>query len=122
LAGFGWSSIIYFAAITGIDPHLHKAAVVDGAGQFKRMIYITIPMLMPVISIISVYPLSEKVLPLNKWIKRFMLIQFIIEGGLIPNYLLIKSLGRYNTIGALFIPGMFSTFSVLFILFCRSIF
>ncbi|UVI28815.1 ABC transporter permease [Paenibacillus spongiae] len=58
LAGFGWSSIIYFAAITGIDPHLHEAAVVDGAGRIKRMIYITIPLLMPVISIMLVLSMS----------------------------------------------------------------
>lgn len=58
LASFGWSSIIYFAAITGIDPHLHEAAVVDGAGRFKRMIYITLPLLMPVISIMLVMSMS----------------------------------------------------------------
>ena len=44
---------------------------------------------------------------------RFMLIQFIIGGGLIPNYLLIKYLGMYNTIWALVIPGMISTFNIL---------
>ncbi|WP_152393841.1 ABC transporter permease [Paenibacillus guangzhouensis] len=58
LASFGWSSIIYFAAITGIDPHLHEAAVVDGAGRIKRMMYITIPLLMPVISIMLVLSMS----------------------------------------------------------------
>ncbi|UVI28814.1 carbohydrate ABC transporter permease [Paenibacillus spongiae] len=62
---------------------------------------------------ITAYPLSKKDLPLNKWITRFMLIQFIIGGGLIPNYLLIKYLGMYNTIWALVIPGMISTFNVL---------
>jgi len=58
LASFGWSSIIYFAAISGIDPHLHEAAVVDGAGRMKRMMYITIPLLMPVISIMLVLSMS----------------------------------------------------------------
>ncbi|MDQ6419987.1 ABC transporter permease subunit [Paenibacillus sp. LHD-117] len=58
LASFGWSSIIYFAAIAGIDPHLHEAAVVDGAGRLKRMLYITIPLLMPVISIMLVLSMS----------------------------------------------------------------
>jgi putative aldouronate transport system permease protein len=62
---------------------------------------------------ITAYPLSKKDFPLNKWITRFMLIQFIIGGGLIPNYLLIKSLGMYNTIWALVIPGMITTFNVL---------
>lgn len=45
--GVGWSSIIYVAAITGIDVHLYEAATVDGAGRFQKMRYITLPSLMP---------------------------------------------------------------------------
>lgn len=41
--GLGWSSIVYFAAITGIDPELYDAATVDGAGRFQKIWYITIP-------------------------------------------------------------------------------
>ncbi|MEK3723965.1 ABC transporter permease [Paenibacillus sp. FSL H8-0034] len=43
----GWASIIYLAALSGIDPQLYEAAVVDGASKIKRIIYITIPCLMP---------------------------------------------------------------------------
>ena len=39
----GWSSIIYMAAIMGIDASLYEAAIVDGAGRFKQMLYITLP-------------------------------------------------------------------------------
>lgn len=39
----GWSSIIYMAAIMGIDASLYEAATVDGAGRFKQMLYITLP-------------------------------------------------------------------------------
>lgn len=39
----GWSSIIYLSALSGIDPELYEAAVIDGAGRFKQTIYITIP-------------------------------------------------------------------------------
>lgn len=39
----GWNSIIYLAAIAGIDPELYEAATVDGAGRFKRMWHITLP-------------------------------------------------------------------------------
>lgn len=39
----GWSSIIYIATIASIDPQLYEAAVMDGAGKWKQMIYITIP-------------------------------------------------------------------------------
>ncbi|MBP3361652.1 MAG: sugar ABC transporter permease [Clostridia bacterium] len=39
----GWSSIIYLAALSGIDPQLYEAAEIDGAGRFKKMVKITIP-------------------------------------------------------------------------------
>ncbi len=41
--GMGWSSIIYLAAITGIDPSMYEAAYIDGAGRWKRIWYITLP-------------------------------------------------------------------------------
>ncbi|WP_274365168.1 ABC transporter permease [Paenibacillus thermotolerans] len=56
--GFGWGSIIYFAAISNIDPQLYEAAVIDGAGRFKRMFYISIPMLVPVIAIMLILSMS----------------------------------------------------------------
>ncbi|MBM7566246.1 ABC transporter permease [Paenibacillus sacheonensis] len=51
---FGWGSIIFLAAIASIDPQLGEAAIIDGAGRFKRMIYITLPMLVPVMSIMLI--------------------------------------------------------------------
>lgn len=39
----GWSAIIYLSAITGIDPVLYEAAIVDGAGRFKQVIHVTLP-------------------------------------------------------------------------------
>lgn len=41
----GWGTIIYLAAIAGIDPTIYESALIDGAGRFKRMIYITLPSL-----------------------------------------------------------------------------
>lgn len=41
--GLGWSSIIYLAAITGIDQELYSAAKVDGAGRFRCALHVTIP-------------------------------------------------------------------------------
>ncbi|MFD0959995.1 ABC transporter permease [Paenibacillus chungangensis] len=39
----GWSCIIYLAALTGIDPHLHEAARVDGASRLRRIWHINLP-------------------------------------------------------------------------------
>jgi putative aldouronate transport system permease protein len=43
----GWASIVYLAALTGIDPALHEAAMVDGASKFKRILNIDIPGILP---------------------------------------------------------------------------
>ena len=39
----GWNTIIYIAAMTAIDPTLYEAAVIDGAGRFNRIRYVTLP-------------------------------------------------------------------------------
>ena len=48
-AGIGWSSIIYIAALAGVDPQMHEAAIVDGANKFQRMLKIDIPSITPTI-------------------------------------------------------------------------
>lgn len=40
---FGWNSIIFFAALTGINPELHEAAVLDGASRWQRILHIDLP-------------------------------------------------------------------------------
>lgn len=47
--GFGWSSIIYTAALAGVDPTYHEAAQIDGATRFQRIIYIDLPAIAPTI-------------------------------------------------------------------------
>lgn len=51
---FGWNSIVYLAAITGIDPVLYEAAMIDGASRAKRVFSITIPSIVPVICIMLI--------------------------------------------------------------------
>ena len=50
----GYSSIIYIAALAGIDPTLHEAAVVDGASKIKRVWHIDLPGIMPTITILLI--------------------------------------------------------------------
>ena len=47
--GFGWGTIIYMAALTGIDPALYEAATIDGANRLQRAIHITLPGILPII-------------------------------------------------------------------------
>ena len=50
----GWNSIIYLAAITNIDPQLYEAALIDGAGRFKQILYVTLPGILPTIAILFI--------------------------------------------------------------------
>ncbi|MBO9609366.1 MAG: sugar ABC transporter permease [Paenibacillaceae bacterium] len=50
----GWSSIIYLAALAGIDPQTHEAAVIDGASRFQRILHINIPGIFPTIVILLI--------------------------------------------------------------------
>lgn len=52
--GVGWGSILYIASISGIDPTMYEAAVCDGANRFHRLLYITLPCLMPTITIMLI--------------------------------------------------------------------
>ena len=47
--GFGFGTILYLAAITGIDLSLYEAASIDGASRFRRMLHITLPGIVPII-------------------------------------------------------------------------
>lgn len=57
--GFGFGTVVYLAALTGIDPGLYEAAMVDGAKRWKQTIYITIPLLMPTIILMGVLSLGN---------------------------------------------------------------
>jgi len=52
--GVGWGSIIYLAALTGIDQELYQAASIDGAGRWKQTLYVTHPGLMPTIIVLLI--------------------------------------------------------------------
>jgi putative aldouronate transport system permease protein len=50
----GWNSIIYLAALTGIDQEQYEAARIDGAGRFRCMFHITLPNLLPTIMVLFI--------------------------------------------------------------------
>lgn len=55
----GWSSIIYFAAIAGIDPALYEAAEIDGAGRLRKIWHITLTGIRPTILILFILSLGN---------------------------------------------------------------
>ncbi|MCM3746999.1 ABC transporter permease subunit [Paenibacillus pasadenensis] len=55
---FGWSSILYLAAMSSIDPHLYEAAKMDGANRWKQMLHITLPSIRPTIFILLIFAIG----------------------------------------------------------------
>lgn len=55
----GFASIVYLAAIAGVDPHLYEAAEMDGASKFKQMFLITLPSIMPVVIIFMILAMGN---------------------------------------------------------------
>jgi len=55
----GWGTIIYLAALTGVDETLYEAAYLDGATKFQRLIYVTLPSIKSVIVTMLILNLSK---------------------------------------------------------------
>lgn len=54
----GYNSIIYLAAISGVDPQLYESAVLDGASRIQQTVHITLPSIMPTIVILFIFAVS----------------------------------------------------------------
>lgn len=57
--GFGYNSIVYLAALTGIDPTLYEAASIDGAGRWKQTIHVTLPGIAPFIALMTILSIGN---------------------------------------------------------------
>lgn len=57
--GVGWGTILYFAAMTGVNPELYEAAKLDGAGPIQRTRVVTLPAMMPVITFSLIMSLGQ---------------------------------------------------------------
>lgn len=51
---FGWSAIVYIAAITGVDTEIYEAAVIDGASRLQKMLHVTLPSITSVITVMLI--------------------------------------------------------------------
>ena len=56
---FGWGTIIYMAALTGIDLNLYEAAAIDGAGRWKQTLHVTLPGIAPTIVLLTTLSLGN---------------------------------------------------------------
>lgn len=58
IKGVGWGSIIYLAAIAGIDKSMYEAADIDGANRWSKMLFITLPSILPTITVYLILAVS----------------------------------------------------------------
>lgn len=87
--GLGWSAIIYFAAIAGLDQELYEAAMVDGAGRWARIRYITIPLLIPTYFVLLIMSVGNF---LNTGVDQYL----AFGNALNKNYIEVLDLYVYN--------------------------
>ncbi len=105
----GWSSIIYLAAIMGIDQEQYEAARVDGAGRLRQMISITLPGLKPTILVLFILQMGsilsvgyEKLLllyqPLTYGVADVISTYVYRRGILETNYSYSAAIGLFNSV------------------------
>lgn len=51
---FGWSAVIYIAALSNVDPQQHEAAMIDGATRWQRVWHVDLPAIMPMVSVMLI--------------------------------------------------------------------
>ena len=109
--GTGWGSIIYFAALSNVDPELHEAALVDGATRFQRVLHIDIPCILHTASILLILSVGslmtvafEKVLlmqnPLNMAYSE-VISTYVYKVGLasgVNDFSLSAAIGLFNNV------------------------
>ncbi|QJC53934.1 sugar ABC transporter permease [Paenibacillus albicereus] len=107
--GAGWGTIIYLAALSGVDPGLHEAAIIDGASRFQRLRHINIPTLVPTMTILLILNIGsllsvgfEKILllqnPLNMEASN-IIATFVYKAGLVDaQYSFSTAVGLFNSV------------------------
>lgn len=76
----GFGSIVYLAAIAGVDPHQYEAAAIDGANRWKQIFLVTIPNIAPVIIIFLILQIGNI---LNAGFEDIMLLTRNLNNGIV---------------------------------------
>lgn len=107
--GTGWGSVIYLAALSGVDTQLHEAATIDGASRLQRVWYINIPTIMPTMVILLIMSFGslmsvgfEKIIlmqnPLNMESSN-VIATFVYQQGLLDaQYSFAAAVGLFNSL------------------------
>ncbi|WP_248924588.1 ABC transporter permease [Paenibacillus hamazuiensis] len=110
----GWGSILYLAAMSGIDPGLYEAARMDGAGRFRQMWHITLPGITHVVVILLIFQIGgllnagfEKVLLLyspSVYEVADIIDTYVYREGLLRlNYSFATAVGLFKNVLAMFL-------------------
>ncbi|WP_371129185.1 ABC transporter permease [Paenibacillus sp. OK076] len=105
--GAGWASIIFLAALSGIDPQLYEASKIDGAGRWRQLLHITLPGIMPTIVIMLILRMGAV---MNADFQKILLMQtaptyetsdvistFVYRSGILEgNYTYSTAIGLFN--------------------------
>jgi putative aldouronate transport system permease protein len=59
--GIGWGAVVYLAALAGVNPELYEAAYIDGANRWQQVVRITLPSILPVITILFILSVGSVV-------------------------------------------------------------
>ncbi|MNZ68187.1 putative multiple-sugar transport system permease YteP [compost metagenome] len=105
----GWNSIIYLAALSGINPSLYEAAVVDGAGRWKQLTNITLPGILPTVLILLILNVGtllnvgwDKIILLynpGTYVTADVISTFVYRRGVMEaNYSFSAAVGLFNSI------------------------
>lgn len=107
--GIGWGSILYLAALSGIDTELYEAVAIDGGGRWKQFINVTLPGIAPTIIIMLIMNIgrmmsegSEKIILLynpNTYETADLISSFVYRRGLVEsNYSFSAAVGLFNSV------------------------
>ncbi|MFS0724116.1 ABC transporter permease [Paenibacillus sp. 1P07SE] len=110
--GIGWGSIIYLAALSGIDSQLYEAAKIDGAGRWRQMWHVTLPGIAPTIIIMLLFSIGaimavsfEKVLLLSNgsnFETSDVIATYVYRRGLVSSdFSYATAVGLFNSVVAL---------------------
>jgi len=94
----GWGSILYLAAISGINPSLYEAAEVDGASHFQQVIHVTIPCILPTITTLLILDIGSLFASGGAFEKVFLLYNPMIyeKADIISTFVFRLGLGSGN--------------------------